>query len=130
MDYRVVPRAVFTEPALASVGLTEEEAIAQGYQIQVGRFPFSANSMATILGERRGLVKIITEQKYGQILGVHIIGPRATELIAEATLAMKLDATPQEIVATIHAHPTLSEALREAALDVTGETIHFPSKNR
>ena len=130
IDYQAVPRCTFTLPELASVGLTEEEAIAQGYQIQVGRFPFSANSMATILDERRGLVKIITEQKYGQILGVHIIGPRATELIAEATLAMKLDATPQEIVTTIHAHPTLSEALREAALDVTGETIHFLSKNR
>jgi dihydrolipoamide dehydrogenase len=86
--------------------------------------------MATILGERRGLVKIVTETKYGQILGIHIIGPHATELIAEATLAMKMEATPQDIVATIHAHPTLSEALREAALDVTGETIHFLSKNR
>jgi len=130
IDYQAVPRCTFTLPELASVGLTEAEAIAQGYQIQVGRFPFSASGMATILGERRGLVKIITEQKYGQILGVHIIGPRATELIAEATLAMKLEAGPQEIVATIHAHPTLSEALREAALDVTGETIHFLSKNR
>ncbi len=96
----------------------------------MGRFPFSANSMATILGERRGLVKIVTEAKYGQILGIHIIGPHATELIAEATLAMKMEATPQDIIATIHAHPTLSEALREAALDVAGETIHFLSKNR
>lgn len=128
IDYQAVPRCTFTLPELASVGLTEEEATAQGYQIQVGKFPFTANSMATILGERRGLVKIITEQKYGQILGVHIIGPRATELIAEATLAMKLEASPQEITATMHAHPTLSEALKEAALDVTGETIHFLSK--
>jgi len=130
IDYQVVPRCTFTLPELAGVGITEEEATAQGYQIRVGRFPFAANSMATILGERRGLVKIIAEQKYGQILGVHIIGPRATELIAEVTLAMKLEASPQEIVATIHAHPSLSEALREAALDVSGETIHFLSKNR
>jgi len=128
--YQAVPRCTFTLPELASVGLTEAETTAQGYQIRVGKFPFSANGMATILGERRGLVKIITEQKYGQILGVHIIGPSATELIAEATLAMKLDATPREIVTTMHAHPTLSEALREAALDVTGETIHFLSKNK
>jgi len=128
IDYQAVPRCTFTLPELASVGLSEEEATAQGYQIQVGRFPFSANGMATILGERRGLVKIVTESKYGQILGVHIVGPRATELIAEATLATKLEASPQEIVATMHAHPTLSEALREAALDVTGETIHFQSK--
>ena len=128
IDYQAVPRCTFTLPELASVGLSEEEATAQGYQIQVGRFPFSANGMAAILGERRGLVKIVTESKYGQILGVHIVGPRATELIAEATLATKLEASPQEIVATMHAHPTLSEALREAALDVTGEAIHFQSK--
>ncbi len=128
IDYQAVPRCTFTLPELASVGLTKEEATAQGYQVQVGKFPFSANSMATILGERQGLIKIIAEQKYGQILGVHIAGPRATDLIAEAALAMKMDATPQEIVATVHAHPTLSEALREAALDVSGETIHFLAK--
>ena len=130
IDYRAVPQCIFTLPGLASVGLTEEEAVAQGYQIKIGRFPFVASGMAAILGEQRGLVKIITEQKYSQILGVHIIGPRAADLIPEATLAMKLEVTPQEIVATMHAHPTLSEALREAALDVTGETIHFSSQNR
>ncbi len=130
IDYQATPRCTFTSPELASVGLTEEEAIAQGYQIKVGRFPFSANSMATILGERRGLVKIVTDQKYGQILGVHIIGCRATDLITEAALAMKLDATPQEIVAVMHPHPSLSEALWEAARDVGGETIHFPSQNK
>lgn len=130
IDYQAVPKCTFTLPELASVGLTEKEAIARGYQVKVGRFPFTANSMATILGERRGLVKIVAEAKYGQILGIHIIGTHATELIAEATLAMKMEATPQDIVATIHAHPTLSEALKEAALDVTGETIHFPSKNK
>ncbi len=85
--------------------------------------------MAAILGEQRGLVKIITEQKYGQILGVHIIGPRASSLIPEAALAVKLEVTPQEVAATVHPHPTLSEALWEAALDVTGETIHFTPEN-
>lgn len=130
IDYQAVPQCIFTLPEVASVGLTEEEAVAQGYQIRIGRFPFAANGMAVILGEQRGLVKIITEQKYGQILGVHIIGPRATSLISEATLAMKLEATSREIVATMHAHPTLSEAVWEAALDVTGETIHSSSRNR
>jgi dihydrolipoamide dehydrogenase len=84
--------------------------------------------MAKILGEQRGLVKIITDQDYGQILGVHIVGPRATSLIPEAALAMKLEATAQDIIATMHAHPTLSEAIWEAALDVTGEAIHFHSR--
>jgi len=130
IDYNVVPRFTHSRLELASVGLTEEEARAQGHEIKIGRFPFSANSVATILGERRGLIKIITEPEYGQILGVHILGPRATELIAEATLAMKMEATVPDIVATLHAHPSLSEAMHEAALDVTGETIHYPSKNR
>jgi len=130
IDYQAVPQCIFTLPEVASVGLTEEEAIAHGYEVRIGRFPFAASGMAAILGEQRGLVKIISDQKYGQILGVHIIGPRATSLIPEAALAMKLEVTPQEIVATMHAHPTLSEALWEAALDVTGETIHFPSRNR
>ena len=130
IDYQAVPQCIFTSPELASVGLTEEAAVARGYQIQVGRFPFSASSMAAILGETRGLVKIITEKEYGQILGVHIIGPGASSLVAEATLAIKQELTSQEIIETMHAHPTLSEALWEAALDVTGETIHFPSRHR
>ncbi|MDP6576741.1 MAG: dihydrolipoyl dehydrogenase [Dehalococcoidales bacterium] len=130
IDYQAVPKCTFSLPELASVGLTSAEAVAQEYQIQVGRFPFAANSMATILGERRGLVKIVTELKYGQILGVHIIGPRATDLIAEATLAMKLEVTPHDIVTTLHSHPSLSEALHEATLDITGETRHYPSQNR
>jgi len=130
IDYQVVPRFTHSLLELASVGLTEEEAKSQGNEIKIGRFPFAANSIATILGERRGLIKIVTESKYGQILGIHILGPRATELIAEATLAMKMEATVPDIVATLHAHPSLSEAMHEAALDVTGETIHYPSKNR
>jgi dihydrolipoamide dehydrogenase len=130
IDYSVVPRCINTTPEIASVGLTEDEAVARGHQIKIGQFPFAANAVATTLGERSGTVKIISEEKYGQILGVHIIGPRATDLIAEAALAMKLDATPAEISSTIHTHPSLSEALMEAALDVTGDALHFFSENK
>jgi len=125
VDYRVVPRCVFSLPEIASVGLTEDEATKKGYEIRCGRFRFSANSMATILGETRGMVKIVTEQRSGQVLGVHIIGPGAVDLIAEAALAMQLGATAKDIKTTMHAHPALSEALWEAALDVDGEAIHF-----
>ncbi len=124
VDYRVVPRCVFSLPEIASVGLTEEEAAGGGYRVRCGRFPFSANSMATIIGETRGMVKIVAEQKTGIILGVHIIGAGATSLIAEATMAMRMGASAADIAATIHAHPTLSEALWEAALDFSGEAVH------
>lgn len=130
MDYDVVPRCVFLMPELAAVGLTESDAVTNGFKVKVGKFPFAANGMATILGERRGLVKIVTDEPTGQILGVHIVGPRATDLIAEAALAMKLEITPQELIATIHSHPSLCEAVREAALDISGEMIHFISRKR
>ena len=130
MDYNVVPRCVFLMPELAAVGLTEADAASNGFKVKVGKFPFAANGMAAILGERRGLVKIVTEEKTGQILGVHIVGPRATDLIAEATLAMKLELTAKEIIATIHSHPSLCEAVREAALDISGEMIHFTSRKK
>jgi dihydrolipoamide dehydrogenase len=129
MDLNNVPRCVYSSPEIACVGLTEEEAMAQGYQIRVGRFPLSANGLATVLGERNGIVKVISETKYGQILGIHVIGAMATELIAEAVLAMRLEETPEVIGHTIHAHPTISEAMMEAALDVNGETLHAISKN-
>ncbi len=129
MDYLVVPRCINTFPEIASVGLTEEEAASQGYQIRIGRFPLAAVGMATILAERGGAVKIISEAEYGQILGIHIMGPHAAELIGEATLAMKLEATPKDISTTIHTHPTISEALMEAALDVTGEALHSLSQD-
>ena len=130
MDYNVVPRCVFLMPELAAVGLTEADAASNGFKVKVGKFPFAANGMAAILGERRGLVKIVTEEKTGQILGVHIVGPRATDLIAEATLAMKLELTAKEIIATTHSHPSLCEAVREAALDISGEMIHFISRKK
>lgn len=130
IDYNVIPYWANTSPEISGVGITEEEATTQGYQVRVGRFPFAANGMATILGQRTGMIKMITEEEYGQILGVHIIGPGATDLIAEVALAMKLEATPEDIRAVMHGHPTLSEALWEAALDVSGETIHFMSQNK
>ena len=129
MDYLTVPRCINTFPEIASVGLTEEAAASQGYRTRIGRFPLAAVGMATILAERSGAVKIISEAEYGQILGIHIIGPHAAELIGEATLAMKLEATPKDISTTIHTHPTISEALMEAALDVTGEALHSLSQD-
>ncbi len=127
IDYKAVPNCIFSSPEIASVGLTEEVARARGYETKTGRFPFSANSMAAILGDTRGFVKVVTDKQYGQILGFHIVGAGASSLIAEATLAVKLELTLDEMIAMIHSHPSLSEALWESALDVTGETIHFPS---
>lgn len=130
IDYTIIPYWANTFPEISGVGTTEDEATAQGYQLRIGRFPFAGNGMATILGQRTGMIKVITEKKYGQILGVHIIGPQAANLIPEAALAMKLEATPEDIGLTMHGHPTLSEVLWEAAKDVSGETIHFISQNK
>jgi dihydrolipoamide dehydrogenase len=130
MDYSVVPQCIFTLPEVASVGLTEQEAASQGQEVEIGRFPFRANAMAAIVGEKRGLVKVVSDAKYGQILGVHIIGPQATCLIAEAVTAMKLESTVDDILATIHAHPSLSEAVWEAAADVQRRAIHCPPRRR
>jgi len=125
IDYQAVPRCIFTLPEVASVGLTEDEAKAQGCKVKSGRFPFAANSAANILGERRGMVKIVADEENSKVLGVHIIGAGAVNLISEATLAIKLGATLDDIKNTLHAHPTLSEAFWEAALDASGETIHL-----
>ena len=124
MDWNVIPRCFFTIPQVAAVGLTEEEAKKRGFNVKVGRFHFASNAGALTLGETEGLVKMVVDGESEEILGVHIIGPNASELIAEAALAMKLEVTPEEIVETIHAHPTLSEALREAAMDVDGKSIN------
>ena len=124
MDYRAVPAPIYTSPELASVGLSEEEARAQGYDVMTGRFPFRPLGRAMALNEQEGMVKIISERKYGEVLGVHIVGPYATEMIHEAVIAIKLEATIEELMTAIHAHPTLSEAMGEAALDVKGEAIH------
>jgi len=129
MDYRVVPRCIYTMPEIAAVGLTESQAKEEGLDLKVGRFPFSANSKALISGQRDGFVKVLSDAGSGEIYGVHIFGPRATELISEATLAMGMEATVAEISSTIHAHPTLSEAVREAALAAEGRVMHIPRKS-
>ena len=124
INYDHVPNCTYTDPEVASVGLTEKKAKERGYDVKVGKFPFTANSKARILGESGGLVKFVSDKKYDELLGVHIVGPRATELIAEASAALELEATSESIARTIHAHPTLSEALMEAAEDVGGHSIH------
>jgi dihydrolipoamide dehydrogenase len=118
MNYTTIPYGTNTIPEIAGAGMTEEEAAAQGYDIRVGRIPLAGNGLATIFGQRTGLIKIITEARYGQILGVHMMGPRANDLIAEATLAMKLEITPEDVATVLHIHPTLSEAFWEAARSV------------
>jgi dihydrolipoamide dehydrogenase len=118
IDYRAIPLWAHSIPEISCVGMTEEEAGARGYKVKVGRFPFAGNGMAAILGQRRGMVKVIKEESYGEILGVHIIGPRTGDLIAEAALAMRMEGTPGEIAKTFHVHPSLSEVLWEAARGV------------
>ncbi|HHZ03070.1 MAG TPA: dihydrolipoyl dehydrogenase [Tissierellia bacterium] len=124
MDYKVIPSCIYTNPEIASVGLTEEEAKERYGSLKVGKFPFAASGKAKTIGETEGFVKIICEEKYNEIIGVHIVGPHATELIAEAALAMKMECTAEELVDTIHAHPTLSESVMEASGDVLGFAIH------
>lgn len=119
-----IPGATYTEPGIGSVGMTEKAAREQGYQVKVGKFPFLANSKATILGSHDGFVKVVIDEKYGEILGVHIIGPHAYELIAEAVAAMESEATIETMLHTIHAHPTLYEAVGEAFNAVYGRAIN------
>ncbi|KPJ49047.1 MAG: dihydrolipoamide dehydrogenase, partial [candidate division Zixibacteria bacterium DG_27] len=128
MDYRAVPGAVYTEPEIASVGLTEQEARDQNFELKIGRFPFRASGRARTMGMMDGLAKVMADKTTGKVLGVHIIGPKASDLIAEATLAINLDATAQDIAESIHAHPTLSETVMEAALNAEGRAIHILNK--
>jgi dihydrolipoamide dehydrogenase len=119
-----IPNATYTEPGIGSVGLTEAEAKAKGYDVKVGKFPFMANSKAKILGQPDGFVKVVTDAKYGEILGVHILGPHAYELIGEAVTAMEAEATVDTMMGTIHAHPTLYEAIGEAFHAVHGMPLN------
>lgn len=128
MDYKTVPACVYIKPELASVGLSEEQVRERGIPYRVGRFPLAGNAKSLIMNETDGLVKIIADEKYGEILGVHIFGPRATDLIAEGALAMRLECTTEELITTVHAHPTVGEAVREAALSVTKEAIHIQNR--
>jgi dihydrolipoamide dehydrogenase len=125
INLRLVPNCTYCDPEVGSVGLTEAKAKEMGYDVVVGRFPFSASGKARIIGEEEGFVKIISEKKYDEILGVHIIGPHATELIAEACVAMQLESTAEELGRTMHAHPTVAEAVMEAAEGVHGLTVHI-----
>jgi dihydrolipoamide dehydrogenase len=124
MDYTAVPACIYTEPEVAVTGLTEQEAKDKGYDVQVGKFSFRALGKAMAINENIGLVKIVSEKKYGEILGGHIIGPHASDLIHEICVSMKLESTIEELMQTIHAHPSLSEAVMEAAQDVKGESVH------
>jgi dihydrolipoamide dehydrogenase len=125
LDPDRVPRATFCRPQIASLGMSEDEAREKGHKVKVGRFPLSANSMATILGERVGLAKIVADGETMEILGVHLIGPRVTELIFGGALAKLLESTPEELAMNVYPHPTLSEILGEAAHNVEGQPINF-----
>lgn len=125
LNYDRAPSATYTAPEAASVGLTEKKARERGYDVKVGVFPFAAIGKASIAGENDGFVKIVGEKKYDEVLGVHIVGAHATELIAEACAALQLETTTEELARTIHAHPTLSEAMGEAAHAALGATINW-----
>jgi dihydrolipoamide dehydrogenase len=126
LDYGKVPACTYCSPEIASIGLTEAKAREQGYDLKVGKFPFSANGKATILGQRNGIIKIVADKKYDEVLGIHIIGPHATELIAEGGVALSHEATSESLMRTIHAHPTLYEALGEAEhAAAEGAAIHI-----
>ena len=125
LDYGSIPGCTYCQPQVASIGFTEAKAIEEGYSVKVGKFPFSASGKSAAIGEREGFVKIVFDEKYGEILGAHIIGAEATELIAELGIAKSLETDYQSIVGTIHAHPTLSEAIMEAAANAYGESIHI-----
>ena len=125
INYDHVPRGTYTEPEIGSVGLTEAQAKAQGHEVRIGSFPFRALARARMAGETDGFVKIVAEKKYDEILGVHIIGPRATELVAEAVLALRMEVTVEELIKTMHAHPTMSEAVGEASHAAHGAAIHI-----
>ena len=125
LNYDRIPNATYCYPEVASVGLTEKKAKERGYDVKVGTFPFSAVTKASISEEGIGLVKIVSDKKYDEVLGVHLIGPHATELLAEACVALQLETTTEELARTVHAHPTLSEIMHEAAEATLGHAIHI-----
>jgi len=125
INYDHVPSCTYCDPEIGSVGLTEAEANAKGYDVRVGAFPFGVLGRAKMAGETEGFAKIVADKKYDEVLGVHLIGPRSTELVAEAVLALRLECTVEELIRTIHAHPTFSEAVGEAAHATHGAAIHL-----
>jgi len=124
INYDQIPGCTYCDPEIGSIGLTEAEAKKRGFDVVVGTFPFGVLGRAKIAGETEGFVKIVADKKYDEVLGVHMIGPRATELVAEAGVALRLESTVEELIRTIHAHPTMSEAVAEAAHAVHGHAIH------
>ncbi|MDE3169958.1 MAG: FAD-dependent oxidoreductase, partial [Acidobacteriota bacterium] len=124
-DRKRCPNATYCEPQIGSIGLTEKQAREAGYQVKTGKFPFLGNSKASILGHHEGFIKVVAEAKYGEILGVHAIGPLATEIIAEPVAALGLEATLDDMAATIHAHPTVWEAMGDAFNSVRGLAINY-----
>lgn len=128
IDYRSIPRCIYSIPEAASVGLNEDEAIANKIAVNVGRFPFSANGKAIIEGESEGFFKVIADKEIGQIIGVHVLGENATDLIGSGVISMALEGTIDDIEASVQAHPTLFEAFKEAVLDAKGKAIHLPPK--
>lgn len=125
LDFDMMPRATYCQPQIASFGYTEKQAIERGYEVNVAKFPFTANGKAHGLGDATGFVKLISDKKYGEMLGAHLIGPDVTELLPELTLARYAELTPNEIARNVHAHPTLSEAIKEAAHGLEGHFINF-----
>jgi dihydrolipoamide dehydrogenase len=125
LDYEMMPRATYCQPQVASFGLTEAQAVERGYDVKIGRFPFQPNGKALGLGDYAGFIKIVVDGKYGEILGAHLIGPEVTELLPELTLAHMMELTPNEIARNVHAHPTLSEVIMEAAHGAEGSPIHI-----
>jgi len=128
VNYNNIPGCTYCEPQIASVGFTEKQAKEEGYDIKVGKFPFSASGKAAGLGHEEGFVKVIFDEKYGEWLGCHIIGSHVTELIAEAVVARDLETTGHEIISAVHPHPTMSEAIMEAAAEAYGEGVHLGTK--
>ena len=125
LNYDHVPGCTYCDPEIGSVGLTEAEAKRRGYDVRIGTFPFGVLGRAKMAGETEGFVKIVADKKYDEMLGVHMIGPRSTELVAEAVLALRLECTVEELIRTIHAHPTFSEAVGEASHAAHGAAIHM-----
>ena len=125
MHYRSIPSIVYTWPEIAALGLTEQQVADSGTEYRIGRFPFSANGRARTAGETTGFIKLIADAKTDALLGAHLIGPTVSELVSELVLAFEYNASSEDVAITIHAHPTLSEATKEAALAVSGRAIHI-----
>ncbi|MGC9343978.1 MAG: dihydrolipoyl dehydrogenase, partial [Bacteroidales bacterium] len=125
VDYNNIPGCTYTNPEIASVGMTEKQAKEAGYEIKVGKFPYTASGKAAAAGQKEGFIKLIFDEKYGELLGAHMIGANVTEMIAEMVVSRKLETTGHEIIKSVHPHPTMSEAIMEAAAAAYGEVIHI-----